>query len=99
MITPEIHLFPFRTEKLSLVVPMVLPFGERVGNHLFFFFILKHIVIPNLLLSLVRIRNLFFDYIDKGKCVFHRMLQEHKRSSPLCHMHGVKIFTLAELYL
>ena len=38
MITPEIHLFPFRTEKLSLVVPMVLPFGERVGNHLFFFF-------------------------------------------------------------
>ena len=30
-----IHLFPFRTEKLSPIVPMVLPSGVRVGNRHF----------------------------------------------------------------
>ncbi len=30
-----IHLFPFRTEKLSLVTPMVLRNSGRVGSRLF----------------------------------------------------------------
>ena len=28
------HLFPFRTEKLSTLAPMVLPLGGRVGRRL-----------------------------------------------------------------
>ena len=28
----EVHLFPFRTEKLSSSAPMVLPLGGRVGR-------------------------------------------------------------------
>ena len=28
----RVHLFPYRTEKLSLVVPMVLDFSGRVGS-------------------------------------------------------------------
>ena len=31
-----IHLFPFRTEKLSLVTPMVLRNSGRVGSRRFF---------------------------------------------------------------
>ena len=32
VIAVEIHLFPFRTEKLSPPTPMVLPLGGRVGS-------------------------------------------------------------------
>ena len=37
MIARRFHLFPFRTEKLSFVTPMVLPFGGRVGSRRFTF--------------------------------------------------------------
>ena len=35
MIARRFHLFPSRTEKLSFVTPMVLPFGGRVGSRRF----------------------------------------------------------------
>jgi hypothetical protein len=31
-----VHLFPFRTEKLSTLAPMVLPLGGRVGRCQFY---------------------------------------------------------------
>ena len=31
-IARRLHLFPFRTEKLSSLAPMVLPLGGRVGR-------------------------------------------------------------------
>ena len=37
MIARRFHLFPSRTEKLSFVTPMVLPFGGRVGSRRFTF--------------------------------------------------------------